>query len=267
MAWQRSKCMRDSIIAALESIEVNNGVKILYAAESGSRAWGFASADSDFDVRFIYIHHPDWYLSVEQRPDTIELPVDSALDVNGWDLKKALLHIKKSNPTVHEWLDSPIVYMYRGQVAMKLRELERLYFSPVHAIHHYLSTAVKKYEECADAPQVNLKKYFYMLRPLFACMWIEEYKDIPPMAFQSLMDGLHLNGKLLNGIDALMKRKTVSSEADVEDPNPLLMDFIGNQIDHFELVAKTMPKDGKSDFEALNSLFQFLLADSWGNRM
>lgn len=135
--------MKEEIIAVLRDIENQHGIKIVYACESGSRAWGFPSTDSDFDVRFIYIHPPEWYLSVETQPDFIELPIHGLLDINGWDMKKALLHIRKSNPVVDEWLNSPIVYRENEPAANEMRELACLCFNPVHAMHHYLHIAVK----------------------------------------------------------------------------------------------------------------------------
>lgn len=103
--------MQDIILDKLSAIEKENNIKILYAIESGSRGWGFASKDSDYDVRFIYTHPTDWYLSIEDKKDFIEVPIDDLLDINGWDIRKSLQQYKKSNPTLMEWLSSPIVYM------------------------------------------------------------------------------------------------------------------------------------------------------------
>lgn len=108
--------MHSEIMNKLESIEQEHGIKILYAVESGSRGWGFASQDSDYDVRFLYIHPTDWYLSIEERKDHIEYPINDLLDINGWDIKKAFLLFKKSNPPLLEWLSSPIVYADRYPV-------------------------------------------------------------------------------------------------------------------------------------------------------
>jgi predicted nucleotidyltransferase len=256
--------MKDRILSVLDSIEKENDVRILIAVESGSRAWGFASPDSDFDVRFVYIHRPEWYLSVEQRPDCIELPVDAVLDVNGWDFKKALLLFKKSNPTLFEWLCSPILYREAGSAAQKLRELGGLYFSPVHAAYHYLCTAANKYKECAGLERIRIKKYFYMLRPLFACMWIEKYGISPPMEFHSLMEGLELDNALVIGIKALLGRKAAATEAEAESADPLLMGFIAEQIAHFEQTANSFGKAKAHGYEAVNDLFLATLKETWG---
>ena len=105
----------ERVVADLDSIERDENVRVLLAVESGSRAWGFASVDSDFDVRFIYIREPQWYLSidVEDRPDTIERPLHDELDVSGWDVRKALRLFRKSNPPLLEWLQCPIIYQER----------------------------------------------------------------------------------------------------------------------------------------------------------
>ena len=78
--------MKNPIINRLQELEAENNVKILYACESGSRAWGFPSATSDYDVRFIYLRPVEWYLSIEQKRDVIEYPVENDLDISGWDL-------------------------------------------------------------------------------------------------------------------------------------------------------------------------------------
>src|SRR5947209_3872560 len=115
--------MKDKIIAKLYEIEKEQSVKILYAVESGSRAWGFASKDSDYDIRFIYVHPIDWYISIEEKRDVIEYPVKDLLDFSGWDIRKALQLYKKSNPPLYEWLVSPIVYLEHGNFAQQLRDL------------------------------------------------------------------------------------------------------------------------------------------------
>src|SRR4051794_14574214 len=98
------------VSAALLAVEHEKDVRVLYACESGSRAWGFASRDSDYDVPFLYVHERDWYLSVDDRRDVLEYPLRDELDVSGWELRKALRLLRKSNPPLLEWLNSPMVY-------------------------------------------------------------------------------------------------------------------------------------------------------------
>ena len=102
--------MRDRILHQLQQLEKTEGITILHAVESGSRAGGFPSPDSDYDVRFIYVRSCEAYLRLEKRRDVLELPIDEELDISGWDLDKALRLLHGSNPTLFEWCQSPIVY-------------------------------------------------------------------------------------------------------------------------------------------------------------
>ena len=102
--------MKETILSELEKIEEQYGVRVLHAVESGSRAWGFASPDSDYDVRFVYVRPAADYLRLDEPRDVIEWKTDEVLDINGWDLKKALLAFAKGNPNIMEWANSPIIY-------------------------------------------------------------------------------------------------------------------------------------------------------------
>ena len=119
--------MRGKIQEQIRRIEESENIKILLAVESGSRAWGFASPDSDYDVRFVYIRRPEDYLRLDAIRDVIELPIDDILDINGWDLQKTLRLLYKSNPTLFEWFSSPFVYQ-ETEFADKLRDLMMHYF-------------------------------------------------------------------------------------------------------------------------------------------
>ena len=125
--------MQDLILSELNRIEQDYHVQILFACESGSRAWGFPSSDSDYDVRFVYIRPTDWYLAidVERKRDVIELPIDDSLDISGWDLRKALQLYYKSNPPLLEWLGSPIIYQEKYTVAQQLRNLAPEFYNPI----------------------------------------------------------------------------------------------------------------------------------------
>src|SRR3989344_3225606 len=133
--------IKDEIIAKLREIEDKEKVRILYAVESGSRGWGFESKDSDYDIRFIFVHSLDWYLSIEDKKDVIEYPISDQLDISGWDIKKTLRLFKKSNPPLYEWLNSPIIYLEQGDFAQRLRELMPKFYSPISSMHHYLHMA------------------------------------------------------------------------------------------------------------------------------
>lgn len=248
--------MQDIIINKLRAIEKENTIKILYAIESGSRGWGFASKDSDYDVRFFYIHPTDWYLSIEDKKDFIEVPINDLLDINGWDIKKALLQFKKSNPTLLEWLSSPIVYMENCSTTQRMRNLLPYYFSPVPTIYHYLHIARNKFEEIMSTEHVKIKRYFYILRPIMACMWIEKNNTMPPMEFSKLMAAQQFDGILVSEINKLLEKKTSGLEIDLEPKSPIITDFLKNKIDYYEKYLKTVRKEKTSDYDLLNALFR-----------
>lgn len=168
--------MRHKVRRQLQEVEQRYGVRVLYACESGSRGWGFASPDSDYDVRFLYVHPPEWYLRVDAPRDVIELPIDAELDVCGWEWRKALGLLKGANPTLIEWLDSPVVYQQDDATVQALKRLIPEWFSPVRARWHYYSMARKNFRGYLQGEQVRLKKYFYVLRPLLAVRWVEAGK-------------------------------------------------------------------------------------------
>ena len=164
--------MRAQIMEELAAIEARHEVTVLFACESGSRGWGFASPDSDYDVRFIYVNRLPWYLTVTPRREVIELPISGELDINGWDLRKALGLMRESNPTLLEWLRSPIVYREDAQAMPRFRALSEAVFSNARGWHHYASMAKKNFREHLQAETVRYKKYLYVLRPLLAARWI-----------------------------------------------------------------------------------------------
>jgi len=206
--------IRDRIVARLREIESAESVRILYACESGSRAWGFASTDSDYDVRFIYLRPVDWYLSIdlERRRDVIEYPIQDLLDINGWDLRKALRLLRRGNPPLVEWLGSPIVYLDRYAVAERMRALAARHYHPVAALYHYLHMARGNYRDYLKGETVWLKKYFYVLRPLLAIRWIEQGLGLVPTEFQVLVDGVVESPQLRAAIDALVETKRAGVE-------------------------------------------------------
>ncbi len=255
--------MHTEILAKLQEIENKNQIKILYAIESGSRGWGFASQDSDYDVRFLYLHPVEWYLSIETKPDCLEEPINKLLDINGWDLKKALLLFKKSNPPLLEWLHSPIVYRDNYSIATQLRALEAAYFAPVPTLYHYLHIAKNKVIEIQATEQVKLKKYFYILRPLLACNWTMKYQTMPPMEFAKLLEAAELSSDLQTKIQALLVKKIASQESDCEAKSALLLDFFNTEIERAQNYLTENHKTKTPDYQALNQLFQTTLQAVW----
>jgi predicted nucleotidyltransferase len=239
-------------------IETEHDVKILLAVESGSRAWGFESADSDYDVRFIYAHKKDWYLNILPKRDVIEYPIDDEFDYSGWDLRKTLFLMNKSNPVLFEWLKSPIVYTKDEFAFTVLKDLASEYFSAVSSLYHYLHMARGNYREYLQGDEVKVKKYFYVLRPLLACLWIEKYKESPPMEFEKLMTLLP-GAELIKEVVGLLERKRDGLEREREARIPVINDFISDTITHFENATSSFNPLEKPPQELLEKGFISIL--------
>jgi predicted nucleotidyltransferase len=205
---------RQRILADLEDIERREHVRILFAVESGSRAWGFPSPDSDFDARFVYVREPDWYLSLTPGRDVIELPIDGDFDTNGWDIRKALLLLLKPNPVLLEWLSSPIRYRWNDEACARLRAFADKTAFARACLHHYLSQSRRLWDEYVEGrATVNLKKYLYILRPALCIAWIRERAgEIPPMSLPELMSGIELTSSFRAEVAELLVRKAQASE-------------------------------------------------------
>jgi predicted nucleotidyltransferase len=221
--------MREEIMANLRAIEARHDVTVLFACESGSRGWGFASPDSDYDVRFIYVNRLPWYLTVTPRRDAIEVPISGDLDINGWDLRKALGLMRESNPTLLEWLRSPIVYRDDAVAMPRFRALSEAVFSNARAWHHYASMAKKNFRDHLQADEVRYKKYLYVLRPLLAARWIRTQPGVPPMRFADLAQhtlDVVRDAALIDEINALLEVKMRAGEAATSPRWPGIHAFI-----------------------------------------
>ncbi|TYP68344.1 nucleotidyltransferase domain-containing protein [Paenibacillus methanolicus] len=257
-----------SILEALRNIESEEGVRILYACESGSRAWGFPSRDSDYDVRFIYVRPFDEYLSIDDKRDVIERPINDLLDINGWDLRKALRLFRKSNPPLLEWLQSPIPYMEQTSAVARIRSMSPLAFSPKSCMYHYLSMAKGNFREYLQGEEVRLKKYFYVLRPIFACGWIEEKGTMPPIAFDALFEAqIPADSELHAAIGELLARKIAGDELDLGPRIAALNDYLGERISHFDRSAVHVPASEGEPSERLGELFRQTLREAWGTEV
>lgn len=205
--------MKEIILKKLLEIEKLYNIRILYACESGSRAWGFASKDSDYDVRFIYIRPYTDYLKLYPYRDVIEYEVNDVFDINGWDIKKFLCLLNASNPVLFEWLTSPVVY-YEDKVFCECKSDFFKAFYPEKSMAHYYSIASKTYSlHVKGRTEVRYKKYFYVLRPLLCIKWIKKYKTIPPLEFDILKNEF-LQGVELERVNELLKKKKEHKEKD-----------------------------------------------------
>ena len=226
------RAVREQILERLATAESEHAVRVLYACESGSRAWGFASPDSDYDVRFIYVRERDWYLSfdVEQRRDVIEYPIVDDIDCSGWDLRKAIYLFTRTNGALLEWLHSPIVYLERGSLARELRRLAPRALNTTALCYHYSHMARGNAREYLFGDKVRLKKYFYVLRPLLAIRHVEQGKGIPPVAFEALVESVAPDA-IRPGIAALLALKRNSPELGTGDPIPEIGRFIEAELE------------------------------------
>ena len=246
--------MKDTILKKLDEIEKDNDVKILFAIESGSRAWGFASPDSDYDVRFVYAHPTDRYLSIHDGKEHIELPVNAVLDIGGWDIRRTLRYIAKTNAIIYEWYQSPIIYRTHTTLLQDLNEIGNDYFSPQAAMHHYLGMAVNTFEGSLRGEKVKLKKYFYALRPVLAARWIWKKGSVPPMEFDKLRE--MEDGKAINNeIDELLRIKATADEKFQYAPNAVLNKYLEEKINELKVSTRDLRKK-ETDSRALNALFR-----------
>jgi len=202
------------VSAGLAALAREQDVHILFAAESGSRAWGFASPDSDYDGRFLYAPDWRWYFSVSPPRDVIEAALPGDLDLAGWELRKALALFAKGNVPICEWLGSPIVYFQAPGFADELRSLIPAVFNPAGAIFHYLGAARRTFEDHLQKHEVRIKKVFYLLRPLLAARWIAERRTMPPTPFADLVDAFASPEEKI-WIEALLERKSEAGEGEM----------------------------------------------------
>lgn len=249
--------MHELIKTRLSAIAEQRDIRILYACESGSRAWGFASPDSDYDVRFLYVHPAEHYLGIDDKKDSIELPLSDELDINGWDIRKALRLVRKSNAVIFEWLQSPVVYYDTTSFAQHTLHIAKAYFSPQACMHHYMGLAFNSFRALKDQDTVRLKKYFYVIRPALAALWITRYNSVPPMEYARLLpllDDMHI----LRILDELLEAKTAAAESDLIPPVRELHTYLEQVLALCEEHAGTLQKK-ETDIAPLNQYFRSFL--------
>jgi predicted nucleotidyltransferase len=231
--------MMSRIQAALAALETQHDIRILYACESGSRAWGFPSPDSDYDVRFIYCHPTDWYLRLDEGPDTLNFPVDDELDLAGWELRKTLRLLRGSNAALFEWLQSPIVYHEALDFRAQLAPLLPPAFNLKAGLHHYLGQLRRGVEEDLIGEDVRLKRLFYALRSALAARWIRERCGLPPMEFAPLR--IPLPDDLQGVVDEMLAQKAVSNEKTVVARPAALVAFLAKEYAAGQAAREALP--------------------------
>ena len=244
--------METLIQTKLSEIAEQKSIKILYACETGSRAWGFPSPDSDYDVRIIYKHEPSWYVSLSDKKDTIEV-MDGELDVTGWDVKKCLKLMWKSNGALLERLQSPIVYRSEPEIAALLKTYSERCFSPVATIYHYFGLAKNSFADVDGLPEIKLKKLFYALRATLACKWIIEKDSVQPIVFQTMVDELSFDQQLKQRIYELVDLKSTKSEGYMHPAEENVNAFIRTELEKAAQVSPSLKgrKEKEIDLDAL----------------
>ena len=269
--------MRQKIQELLDKTESERGIKILFAVEAGSRAWGFESQDSDYDVRFVYIPPIQRYLTLDTQRDVIEI-THGDIDLVGWDIRKALTLFRKTNPNFIEWLNSPITYSEVNHHGTNLRQdlISCLpeYIGKKAMMSHYHGMAKRNWKEYLQESPVWTKKYLYVIRPLIACTWLQHESTTPSVNFRELLADTSplLKAKkfenttpndIIRSIRELIERKIAGDELSKGPRIPALHHYISSEIVHFKKVSQNecvMPKEKFLDFTArLTQLFHDLL--------
>lgn len=215
-------------------------------------------------MRFLYLRSIKWYLSIENKRDVIEKPLKDELDISGWDIKKALALLKKSNPPLLEWLQSSIVYKKQYSITNQMKGLIPEYYSPQSCFYHYLHMAQGNFREYLQGNVVWVKKYFYVLRPILACKWIENDLGPVPMEFEKLFKILK-DSKLTSEIEDLIEKKKRGNELDRGKKIPVLSDFINYEL---KRLSENHPEEvGSKDIMKLDELFHQSLKEAWGGNI
>jgi len=251
----KSRPMTPKILEKIKEVESTRGIKILLAVESGSRAWGFASPDSDYDIRFIYRHDKDWYLSPWDKDETIEFMTEDNLDGSGWDLRKTFHLLLKSNAALLSWFYSPIVYKADEKFVELFKPLADACFSPVAVSYHYLSMS-KKYLEACRTDEVKLKSYFYCLRTTLTGKWIIEKGTVPPVLFSDLL--VLTDDITKRKIEDLVALKATKGESYYHPNDWELFDFLEKTIAENEEKSKGL-SGGKADKGEMEKVFNEIL--------
>lgn len=247
-----------SIQAKLDEISERENIKILHCVESGSRAWGFASPDSDYDVRFVYVRRKEDYLRLDPFRDVIEWQLDDIYDINGWDIQKMLRLLNKSNPTVFEWDSSPIVYRTSDEWNRIIRPKINRCFDPKADMYHYLNMANNNSKAFLSEERVKLKKYFYVLRPLLCAKWVADKRVPPPMLFSELMNE-EIDDNIRPEIEKLLEMKRVSSEMGMGGHIKAIDEYIEHLTEELNTIVKDISSEKRNNWDELNKTFLRLL--------
>lgn len=242
----------------LREIELANNVVVIHAIESGSRAWGFPSPDSDYDVRFVYAHPLEWYLQLSDERDVIEQPISEQLDISGWDVRKALNLSNNGNTVIHEWLSSPIIYK-QSEKYLELSKLVSKTFNPTATYHHYRSLAKRSYLNLEESEEKKLKRFFYFARAVLSAQWVAERNTMPSIVFMELVSELINEAEIVKQTVKLITQKATEPESSaLEPPKDLYSEFVGL----FELLDENKSFKSISVNQTSNDDFRHFLQNS-----
>jgi predicted nucleotidyltransferase len=233
--------MNNTILNRLAEVAAEQKIKMLFACESGSRGWQFPSPDSDYDVRFIYVRPLRYYLSVMERSDDLQFAISGDLDMYGWDLRKVLQLMRKSNTTPFEWLQSPIVYRQEPGFRDELWALCQHYFGRRSNIHHYLGIAGGALETVTNGSEITIKKLFYVLRPLLAAKWCLEKQTIAPMTIGPLMS--LLPDAMQRQVSDLIALKATAAEGFIINISAGLKTYIDTEFARIIEASRNLQRD------------------------
>lgn len=228
----------------------------MFAVQTGSRALGLDSPNSDWDVSYLYVHKPDWYSREGDHPCAIEQVCEGDVDTYGWELRDALVHLNAGNPTILEWLNSTPYYIIDDSFSKRVREIREGFFSPVNATAYY-NQIYNKYNERFLNEKGNLKTFLYFLRGVMACKWIESKGTMPTMSFDYLLDSTVEDAGIKAKVNALIKAKRKGESKDDVVVDAELINFARRLAEHFDNVVKASRQDSvQQDAEKLDDIFR-----------
>lgn len=255
--------VQNEIKQMVNKLEKDYNIKIPLAIESGSRAWGFQSPDSDYDCRFIYVNPLEEYISVFPKRDVLEYMENDVFDINGWDITKVIKHIVKSNAVMHEWLMSDVIYKKNSSVWNELHSLAKQYFNPVSVIWHYLSMAKKHYETVVSNEQTRIKKYCYVLRPIACIKYISQYNDIPNMEYHKNLEMIDIDNIIKREIELLLEIKSQNDETHLIPKNNIIIKDCSEEIEWAEKYVSSLKYDKLHLQERANESLRRVIKMVW----
>ena len=221
--------MKVKIKKILKDIEKEMNVKIVFAVESGSRAWGMESENSDYDVRFVYARSPEEYVAIDSPSDVISRHFSKDgirmgaegcfIDIQGFDIMKFCRMLWSSNPTCIEWLRSNIIYY--GEQNKVFKNFVENQFKPISLYYHYKSMCRQNYLKYLKSGNlITYKKYLYAMRGLVNARWVAFYETLPPIDFPEVLVKINkkdevIDGRIIKELQKIIKLKKESKERDI----------------------------------------------------